>query len=378
MVCIVHFRYYIKHETSPVNFDSKQKYLTINSSTTSVGLVANPVSARDIRRVIANATSLQVADRANIIMRVLAAMSACGVNQVLMMPENGGICSLLKRGLQREQKLGDNRFPKLEMTDTPISGTVDDTFAATQAMVASGVKAIVVLGGDGTHRAVVKVCGQVPIAGISTGTNNAFPEHREPTITGLAVGMVATGRIPEGIAFATNKLLRVEINGGERSDIALVDVVVSTERYIGTRALWRTENLRELFVTFADPEVIGMSAIAGLLEPIGRNDSGGLHVLLAVPEQAATPLQVPIAPGLIRTVGVQSWQKLEAGIPVTLQQSAGTIALDGERELEFGTEDTVQVTLHEKAFRTVKVGACMRYTGEHRLLVGAPLDLSPT
>ena len=174
MVCIVHFRYYIKHQPSPVNFDSKQKYLTINSSTTSVGLVANPVSARDIRRVIANATSLQVADRANIIMRVLAAMSACGVNQVLMMPENGGICSLLKRGLQREQKLGDNRFPKLEMTDTPISGTVDDTFAATQAMVASGVKAIVVLGGDGTHRAVVKVCGQVPIAGISTGKQR-FP-----------------------------------------------------------------------------------------------------------------------------------------------------------------------------------------------------------
>jgi NAD+ kinase len=65
-------------------------------------------------------------------------------------------------------------------------------------------------------------------------------------------------------------------------------------------------------------------------------------------------------------------------MPVTLRQSAGTIALDGERELEFGTEDTVQVTLHEKAFRTVDVGACMRYTGEHRLLVGAPLDLLPT
>ena len=215
--------------------------------------MANPVSARDIRRVIANATSLQVADRANIVMRVLAAVRSCGVKQVLMMPENGGICRLLKRGLQREQQQGDHRFPELEMTNTPISGTVDDTFAATQAMVDSGVKAIVVLGGDGTHRAVAKVCGQVPIAGISTGTNNAFPEHREPTITGLAVGLVATGRIPESVAFTSNKLLRVEINGGERRDIALVDVVVSIERYVGARALWRTENLRELFVTFSDP-----------------------------------------------------------------------------------------------------------------------------
>ena len=372
---IVNCKYYIKHQPSPVYYGRKQVSLSINPSAISVGLVANPVSARDIRRVIANATSLQVSDRANIVMRVLAAMRACGVQRVLMMPENGGICSLLKRGLQREQRLCENRFPELEMTNTQISGTVADTFAATKAMLDSGVKAIVVLGGDGTHRAVVKICEQVPIAGISTGTNNAFPEHREPTITGLAVGMVATGRIPEGVAFDPNKLLRVNINGGERSDIALVDIVVSTERYIGARALWRTENLRELFVTFSDPEVIGMSAIAGLLEPIGRNDSEGLHVSLAVSEQAKTALQVPIAPGLIRTVGVQSWQQLEAGIPVILKQSSGMIALDGERELEFGPEDTVEVTLHEKAFRTVNVGACMRYTGEHRLLVGATLDI---
>lgn len=268
--------------------------MSINPSAISVGLVANPVSARDIRRVIANATSLQVSDRANIVMCVLAAVRACGVKRVLMMPENGGIRSLLKRGLQREKQLGENRFPELEMTNTQISGTVDDTFAATQAMVDSGVKAIVVLGGDGTHRAVAKVCGQVPIAGISTGTNNAFPEHREPTITGLAVGLAATGRVPESVAFSPNKFLRMEINGGERHDIALVDIVVSTERYIGARALWLTENLRELFVTFSDPEVIGMSAIAGLLEPISRNDSGGLHVLLAVPEKAKTQLQVPI------------------------------------------------------------------------------------
>ncbi len=368
----------IKCKPSPVNLSSKQHSLSINSSTISVGIVANPVSARDIRRVIANATSLQVSDRANIVMRVLAAVRACGVQRVLMMPENGGIRSLLKRGLQREQRLDENRFPELEMTDPQVSGTVEDTFAATKAMVDSGVKAIVVLGGDGTHRAVAKVCGQVPIAGISTGTNNAFPEHREPTITGLAVGLAATGRIPESVAFTLNKLLCVKINDGERSDIALVDVVVSTERYIGARALWRTDNLREIFVTFADPEVIGMSAIAGLLEPVSRNDFGGLHVLLDDPEVTENLLQVPIAPGLISTVGVQSWQQLEPGIPFTLRQSSGIIALDGERELEFGPEDTVQVTLYEKAFRTVNVGACMRHTGQHRLLVGAPLELLAT
>ena len=84
----------------------------------------------------------------------------------------------------------------------------------------------------------------MPIAGLSTGTNNAFPEMREPTITGLAVGLYATGRLPADQALAPNKVLEVAINDGRRRDIALVDAVISTERFIGARALWKTESLR--------------------------------------------------------------------------------------------------------------------------------------
>ena len=91
-------------------------------------------------------------------------------------------------------------------------------------MVAAGVAAIVVLGGDGTHRAVARCCGEAWIAGISTGTNNAFPEHLEPTVTGLAVGLAVTGRVSRETALIPNKLLKVSINGGQQSDIALVDV----------------------------------------------------------------------------------------------------------------------------------------------------------
>jgi hypothetical protein len=73
---------------------------------------------------------------------------------------------------------------------------------------------------------------------------------------------------------------------GDHEEIALVDVAVVTERYIGARALWRTETFRELFVTFADPEVIGMSAIAGLLTPVTRLEPHGLHVRLAPEDEA--------------------------------------------------------------------------------------------
>ena len=101
-------------------------------------------------------------------------------------------------------------------------------------------------------RAVVSNCGAVPIAAISTGTNNAFAEPREPTVTGLAVGLAVTGRVPPQIAYCAHKRLDVIIDGAA-PEIALVDVAFVTDRHVGARALWRTETFRELFAAFADP-----------------------------------------------------------------------------------------------------------------------------
>src|SRR5438874_10180329 len=107
-----------------------------------------------------------------------------------------------------------------------VTTTVRDTYDAAAAMAAEGVAAIVVLGGDGTHRAVVRSCGRVPVAGLSTGTNNAYPEMREPTITGLAVGLFATGALSADAALVPNKALEVVVNE-VTTDVALVDVAVS-------------------------------------------------------------------------------------------------------------------------------------------------------
>src|SRR5689334_7806307 len=114
-----------------------------------VGIIANPVSARDIRRVIANAASLQIADRANIVLRVLASLHACGVGEVLMMPENGGIRGHVERGLTRARNRGEAQFPTVTYLPTRVTGTVDDTCRAAEEMRRAGVAAIVVLGGDG-------------------------------------------------------------------------------------------------------------------------------------------------------------------------------------------------------------------------------------
>ena len=339
-----------------------------------VGIVANPVSARDIRRLIANANSLQVADRANIVLRVLAALASTGVRQVLMMPDKGGIRAYLQRSLDRVHALHSQPWPDVHYVDMSIESTVRDTLTAVDAMVEAGVDAIVVLGGDGTHRAVVSRCGKIPIAGLSTGTNNAFPDLREPTISGLATGLLASGQVPFDVACRANKLLRITLDrpdGSRVDDIALVDVAITTERYVGARALWKTDGFRELLVTFAEPYAIGMSSIAGLMQPVSRAEPRGVWVRLGPATDCPQQLQAPIAPGLLLPVGVHAWQTIEPGQRIDIPAMGGSVAVDGEREIEFSPADRVSVSLETDAFYTIDVSATMQLAAEtHRFLRG--------
>lgn len=324
-----------------------------------VGIIANPISARDIRRIIANASNLQIAERVNIVMRLLSVLRALGVGRVLMMPDKAGIRAMLTRNLSRGAK-AHHGFPDLEFLDMDPSSTVEDTFQAARMMRAAGVRALIVLGGDGTHRAVVRECADLPIAGMSTGTNNAFPEMREPTSVALAVGLYATGRLSPAQALAPNKLLEISVNGGERRDIALVDAVISRERYIGARAVWKTDHLDSVYLAFADPQAIGLSAIGGLLRPVGRREPHGLAIALSEdPARRRVRLQAPIAPGLVAEVGIAGWEPMPAGLAFTVDLDAGIVALDGERELPFEPGETVQLTVRDDAFHTVDVARCM-------------------
>ena len=317
--------------------------------------------------MVANASTLQVTDRANIVLRVLSALASCGITNVLMMPEKSGIRRHITRAYERAANLKEDIFPQLNHIRMDITSTVEDTLLATRKMREAGCAAIVVLGGDGTHRAVVSQCGDIPISGISTGTNNAFPEHREPTITGLATGLAVSGKVPADIAFQSNKRIDIQIGDAIR-DIAIVDVAIVTERFVGAKALWKPENFRELYVTFSDPEVIGMSAIAGLLEPVTRDDPDGLVVKIVPTHEAKTILKVPFAPGIIGPIGIGSWRRMKAGVPAKLDLPAGTIALDGERELAFDQNDDVSITLVNNAFRTINVSAVMQYASRNGLM----------
>ena len=336
---------------------------------TKVGLIANPVSARDIRRIVSHAGNLTINDRANIVLRMLTGLTSAGVEDVVIMPENGGIRTQLMRTIARETRIGRQRFPKVSYLDMPVRCTAEDSAEAARRMHDQGVGAIVVLGGDGTNRTVVSHCADTPVAGVSTGTNNAFPELREPTITGLAVGLAVTGQVPGAHAFSHNKRLEARLN--DLCEIALVDVAVVSERFVGARAIWKTENFRDLFVTFGRPDGIGMSSIVGLLAPLDRATPEGRRVRLLPAHTAETRLAAPIAPGLIEEVGIGA---VETMTPDTVYRPgipAGSLALDGERELTFGETDDVAIRLRVDAFRTVNVSDCMAYAASHGLLTRA-------
>jgi predicted polyphosphate/ATP-dependent NAD kinase len=335
-----------------------------------VGFIANPASGRDIRRIVAKASVFQTSEKCNMLQRVLTALGALGVETVLMMPDMGGIAAALLRAIQAHRAdEATMPWPRVEFLDMPISQSADDSYYATRMMVKQGVRAIVVLGGDGTNRVVASACDDVPLVPLSTGTNNAFPELREATIAGLAAGLVATGRVPVGQATRRNKILRVI--SPTREELALVDVCVTTHFSIGSRALWETETMSELYVTFAESDAIGMSSIAGLLQPISRDDPCGLRLRFCPDNsQARTSLTAPIAPGLVAKLYVAEMEQIEPGILHRISTSAGTIALDGEREIEFGPDDDLTVRLDAKGPFTVDIQRTMRIAAEKGLLRG--------
>ena len=334
-----------------------------------VGIIANPASGRDIRRLVSGASVFDNSEKGNMVYRLMVGLGAMGVEKVLVMPAASGLYDSLDRALRgNESNPQKQSLPEFEFLEMTVRHAARDTVTAVDRMCELGVSAIVVLGGDGTNRVVARHCGpDMPLCTLSTGTNNAFPEMREATVAGLATGLIATGKIGEE-ALRREKILRVGLNGESRHDCALVDVAVTSERFVGARALWRAGEISELFVTSARPDAVGLSSVAGLLDPVPKSAKHGLHVRFTDPRNADTVLNVPLAPGLITPIGVAEHHYIEPSIPIEIEPVAGSLALDGEREIELGPDDRVEVSLDPDGPLIVDVGEAMKAAARDGLL----------
>jgi predicted polyphosphate/ATP-dependent NAD kinase len=335
-----------------------------------VGVVANPLSGRDIRRLVAHASVFPTAEKASMIQRMLTAFGAVGVQRVLLGTDLGGISAAVFRAVGRRRAHGaDARWPEVEFLDgQPIRQTAQDTVDAVRRMVAAGARVIVCLGGDGTARVTASAVGEVPMLALSTGTNNVFPAVREATTAGLAAALVAVGAVPADRATTRAKLLEVRV--GDRAETALVDIAVSTERHVGARAVWDPATVTQLFCAFAEPDAIGLSSVLGQLAPVGRRDPHGVTARLA----PGAPRQVlaPIAPGLVVPVGVSEIAQLLRGAVHGVDASGGVIAVDGERELTFEPGERPEVRLRADGPRCIDVPAVLAASARLGLLRVAP------
>ena len=202
---------------------------------------------------------------------------------------------------------------------------------------------------------------------LSTGTNNAFPEMWEATVAGSAAALVATGVVGAGEATRRAKVL--EVVSGDRLELALVDVCVSSEAHVGARALWHVGSLRELYCAFAEPHAIGLSSVAAMLHPTPRDHPGGVAVRLAGDGPASRWVTAPIAPGVLARVGILDAGPMAVGERRRSSVATGTVAVDGERELEFGPDRPVTVTLSAAGPLVVDIRNVMRAAAERGLLV---------
>lgn len=291
-----------------------------------VGIIANPAAGKDIRRLVAQGRVVSNQEKSNILRRVFAGLQSHGVAKVIVMPDMAG----LARAAMNDT--GDSLQSEF-ISQTPTGHQQDSTIAA-RMMDEAGADCIVTLGGDGTNRLVAKGCGDVPIAPISTGTNNVFPREIEGTLAGIAAATVASRADVRDSVCRRSKKINIYVNG-ETRDIALVDAAVSRQTMVGARALWDVASLDSVFLTRAEASSIGIASIGARLALIAIDDPKGLHIEFPEPGADGKLSSVaPIAPGMVRDVPIESWRVIEPGESVAIRARRGTIALDGEREVE--------------------------------------------
>ena len=313
-----------------------------------VGIIANPAAGKDIRRIVAQGRFVPNHEKVNILKRVLAGLDAVGVERVIFMPDTGILGS---------HALQDTSLNlSADFVNMPVFHEELDTTRAAREMREADVGCIVTLGGDGTNRAVAKECGDIPLVPISTGTNNVFPDMTDGTIAGLAAGVVATGVADP--ADVTSRHTRLEaLIDDELRDIALVDLAVSTERFVGGRAVWDMTTIDELFLTRSEATNIGLSAIGAQLMRVRPDEQSGLRIRLG---PGGNKVLATVAPGMVERVEVADWEVVEVrGPEATIDLRPATIALDGERTFTLPVDAKVTVRLSENGPRVVDLDAAL-------------------
>jgi len=316
-----------------------------------VGIIANPASGKDIRRLVAYASLMDNRDKTDLVKRIVLGIDSTGVDEILIMPDYYGLGSAALSGMRRE-----DIKTRVSILDMKVTGTQEDSTNAMRMMREIGADCVVTVGGDGTNRAVAKGDRSIPLVTVSTGTNNVFPVMVEATTAGIAAGVVTRGVVDLKDVVTTHKRLVVVMNGSD-CDMALVDAVVMEQPFIGARAVWKISEVQQIICTRAEPDSIGLSSIGGCVCPVRPEDDYGLCLMLG---EGNIRVRAAVLPGVIQEIGIRDFKRIKLGEEVEVVPGPCLIALDGERELTVRATDEARVRLERDGPNVVDINKAIR------------------
>jgi len=311
-----------------------------------VGIIANPLAGKDIRRLVARAASVSDADKISIVQRVALGAVEGGATRLLVMPDG-------KHLARRAIDPLDLAIP-VETLDVAVTGYGVDSELAAEAMAKADVAAVVALGGDGTCRDIAKGWQDAPLVALSTGTNNVFPLAIEATTAGIAVGLVASGRVAAAEVGERAKVIHTSV-AGEEADLALVDLVLLDGRFVGSRAVWNTDTLKAAVVAIAEPSAVGLSAIAAYSRRRSRREPGGLALTFG---PGGAVRRAPVAPGMFADVSVASIDDLDEGESLRWI-GPGVLTFDGERDRVVDDGQAIDIEIRRDGPCVIDVAAAV-------------------
>jgi predicted polyphosphate/ATP-dependent NAD kinase len=321
-----------------------------------VGIVANPLAGKDVRRLTSGATPVSDAVKIGAIRRAVVGAVEGGAERVLI---SGDRARLGERAVEGLAVTGH-----LEVLDPPGWNTGRDSQLAAAQFRDLGVGAIVALGGDGTQRDVATGWRAAPLVPLAVGTNNVFPLQIEATVAGFAAGAVASGHADMAEVTSQAKIIDVAADGSRRAEVALVDVCLARGAFVGARAIWDVASVSEIVAAVAEPDSVGLSAIAAAVAPVGRTEAGGVHVGLgcaspnAPQAQGGRQIRVAVMPGSYSDIAIAHCEQLRFGQAVTLA-GPGVLTLDGEREIVLGRGERAELTVRSDGPHVIDVRAAV-------------------
>lgn len=319
-----------------------------------IGIIANPASGKDIRRLVGHASVVDNNEKVRIVRRALLALDAAGATRVLAMPDYYATVARAAADVEL----------RLTIAEVVIERTAGeaDTTASAAAMEQAGVAAIITLGGDGTNRAAVLGARNTPLIAISTGTNNVFPTLVEGAAAGLAAAALALGLVRADEVAPRCKL--IEVCGEGVRSLALIDVAVLDPGPVGARAVWHPEALHRLLLTRASAAYQGLAAIGGLLRRLDDADEGGLDLRFG---ESGLRLIAPLAPGRFDTVCVSAWDAIADGEARTIAGPC-LLAFDGERTQDVRAGRSVTAVISRSGPPVVDVRQAVQLAAKRGLL----------